>query len=213
MQLSTWRYVGEADPERLKFLTQPPPHADLADALRRGLALMCYHREPREHDDSYKRAVFCGAVESCLFDWFFNASTGYRGAYYESPDVGIRANRALLDFLADFLVNWSLIQKLDHDRSWIVASLSKPSAKVWLAEHPGLCPSCAGEWDSSYISELQILNKRWENSSHVHAEWGRQAPRLTKIRFFGGFIDKDHSEWLADHKNERASHIWEHGWS
>ncbi len=161
----------------------------------------------------YERAVFCGIVDPRLFDWFFNSSTGYRGTFYEGPEIGARANRALLDQLAEHLVNWALTQQHDRDRSWILASLSQPSAKAWLAEYPGLCSLCEGEWSSSYVSDLQIQNNRWELSPRVNAAWGRQAPCLTKIRIFGGFIDEHHHEWLAAHKSERASHIWEHGWS
>ena len=170
-------------------------------------------REPREHDASYARAVFCGTVDPRLFDWFFNARTGYRGAYYEAPAAGTLANRALVDQLSDLLVDWALAQQLDCDRPWILASLTKPSAKAWLAECPGLCASCSGEWSPSDVSELQIENSRWEAASHTHSTWGRQAPYLTKIRIFGGLIDSEQSEWLAAHKTDRAAHIWEHGWS
>jgi hypothetical protein len=213
MQPPPWHYVGNSDPQRLAALEEPQPYAELVGALQCGLTLRCFHREPREHDASYERAVFCGTVDSYLFDWFFNASTGYRGAFYEAPDAGTRANRTLLNHLTQFLLNWALSQQPDCDRSWILASLSRPSAKAWLAEYPGLCPSCAGEWDPSYVAELHIQNNRWEDSTHVHAAWGRQAPRLTKIRIFGGFIDEHHREWLAPHKAERATHICEYGWS
>jgi hypothetical protein len=210
---SAWRYVGKSDPERLAALAQPLPHAKLPRALQRGLTLKCFHREPRQDDASYERAVFCGTVDAQLFDWFFNASTGYRGAFFESPDVGTRANRALVDQLAHFLSEWALAQQLDRDSQWILASLSKPSAKAWLAESPGLCALCAGEWSPTYVSELHIENSRWEKSSHIHSAWGRQAPCLSKIRFFGGFINAAQNEWLASRKTERARHIWEHGWS
>ena len=213
VQLSAWRYVGKADPDRLVALAQPSPRAELAGALERRLNLQCFHREAREHDATYKRAVFCGIVDIHLFDWFFNASTGYRGAFYEAPDEGTRANRILVDQLSNFLADWATAHQLEHDREWILASLSKPSAKAWLAEYPGLCASCSGEWSPSYVSDLQIENSRWETSSHVHSAWGRQAPSLTKIRIFGGFIDEQQNEWLAAHKTERATHIWEYGWS
>lgn len=213
MQSTAWRYVGKADPARLAALAHPLPHAELAGALLRGLNLKCYHREPREHDASYARAVFCGTVDPRLFDWFFNARTGYRGAYYEAPAAGTLANRALVDQLFDPLVDWALAQQLDRDLPWILASLSKPSAKAWLAEYPGLCASCSGEWSTSYVSDLQIENFRWEAASHIHSTWGRQAPYLTKIRIFGGFIDSEQTEWLSAHKPDRATHIWEHGWS
>jgi hypothetical protein len=148
-----------------------------------------------------------------LFDWFFNATTGYRGAFFESASAGTQANRAFVDHLAPFLADWAIGQQLDPDRQWVLASLAKSSAKAWLAEYPGLCTMCAGEWSSSYGAELHIENSRWERSAHVHSAWGRQAPLLSKIRIFGGFVDAQQKEWLASHKTERAEHIWEHGWS
>lgn len=210
---SPWRYVGKVEPERLATLTSPLPHSELAGALQNGLKLECFHREPRQHDYAYQRAVFCGTVSTQLFDWFFNASTGYRGAFFQSASTGTQASLALVSHLTPLLADWAISQQRDTDREWILASLGKQSAKAWLAEYPGLCGKCAGEWSSSYNSDLLIENSRWECSSHVHASWGRQAPRLSKIRIFGGFIDSQQNEWLAPHKADRAKLIWEHGWS
>jgi hypothetical protein len=177
------------------------------------MSLKCFHWEPRQHGTTYERAVFCGAVDPEVFDWFFNATTGYRGAFFESPEVGNRENRLLVDGLTPFLAEWVLAQDSWHGVHRIRASLSKPSAKMWLAEYPGLCALCAGEWSSSYEPELRIYNSRWECSSHIHSAWGTHAPRMTKIRVFGGFMNADGNEWLASHKSERAAHIWEYGWS
>ena len=210
---SAWRYVGSADSARIAALANALANSELPSALRLGLTLNCFHREPRGDDATDERAVFCGTVDAQLFDWFFNARTGYRGAFYEAQDIGIRANRNLIDHLAAFLVGWISETQPGVDCDWIHSSLSKPSAKAWLAEYPGLCASCAGEWSSTYVSELQIANGRWETSSNVHASWGRQAPRLSKVRILGGFIDGRGNEWLASHKVGRAEHIWEHGWS
>lgn len=213
VQSSSWQYIGTTGAARVAAFTHPLPHVELAGALQRGLRLECFHREERQDDSAYKRAVFCGRVRPQLFDWFFNASTGYRGAFFKSADEGTQANRALLDRLTMFLTDWAIASQHDPDRQWVLASLTKPSAKAWLAEYPGHCAKCAGEWSPSYNAELQIENARWEWSSHVHAAWGRQAPWFSKIRIFGGFIDAQGSEWLAPHKEGRATHIWEHGWS
>ena len=213
MKQSTWRYTGKSEPPRIQALVRPRPWAELPEALREGLKLKCFHREARQNDHAYRRAVFCGSVNPSLFDQFFNASTGYRGSFFKSPEAGLRANRALLDQLADFLAGWAVLTKHEADPSWVLASLAQTSAKAWLAEYPGLCAHCEGEWSPSYVSDLQIENSRWECSSHVHSVWGRQAPSLSKIRIFGGFIDDQRNEWLAPHKAERATHIWEHGWS
>lgn len=211
--VTAWEFVGEAEPDRLLLLSQPRPALELSAALREGLCLVCYHRDLRQGDPSFQRAVFCCTVAEPLFDWFFNASTGYRGAYFESPDLGSQFNRILLNDLAPQLAAWAGACHHEVDKEWIHCSLRGTSAKVWLAEHPGLCPACAGEWSSSTASDLEIKNGRWENASHVHAMWGRQAPKLTKIRFFGAFIDSGGNEWVAPRKSNRAQHIWEHGWS
>ncbi|WP_042955290.1 hypothetical protein [Pseudomonas sp. G5(2012)] len=213
MQAQAWHYVGESTPQRISALENSLPNTELSGVLKNGLTLQCFHPEPRTDDTSYVRAVFCGTVSPDLFDWFFNSSTGYRGAFFQSPEAGDQANRLLVDQLSDFLADWAVTTQTDADRAWILASLAKPSAKAWLAEDPGLCARCKGEWDQSHVSDLQIKNSRWELASHVHAEWGRQAPCLSKIRIFGGFINAQQQEWIAQHKSDRAFHIWKHGWS
>jgi hypothetical protein len=213
MKTPAWRYVGTADSERLRLLANPRPRSELIAALSLAISPRCFHWEPRQDDDSYERAVFCGVVTSDLFDWFFNSVTGYRGAFFESPDVGSRENRLLVDGLSSLLVAWAITNAAGGEAQRLHASLAQPSAKMWLAEYPGLCRLCAPEWSSSYTPELRIENSRWERSTHVHSSWGTQAPQFTKIRVFGGFIDATHREWLASHKAERASHISEHGWS
>jgi hypothetical protein len=211
--IANWRYVGADTNSRLDGLAHSRPAAELPAALRAELTVGCYHRDPGQTDASYERAVFCGTVEPTLFDWFFNARTGYRGAYYDSPEAGFRFNRTLIDNLAPALAGWAVAQHQENDVDWILRSLAAPSAKAWLAEHPGLCPACAGEWSPSYVSALHIQNGRWEHAVHTHAEWGRQAPYLTKIRIFGGLINGRSEECVASHKVDRASQIFKHGWS
>lgn len=208
-----WQYIGTATRNRLDALENACPAAELSTALLAGFTLACYHRDPGQIDSSFERAIFCATVEPTLFDWFFNTKTGYRGAYYDSPEAGLRFNRSLIDNLAPTLASWAVAQNRENDIDWIRRSLAAPSAKVRLAEHPGLCSACAGEWSSSHVSELYIQNGRWEHAVHTHAEWGRQAPFLTKIRIFGGLINGHGEEWVASHKLGRASHIFEHGWS
>jgi len=214
VEAPTWKYIGTSKPERLGALLQPLPFPDLVRRLKKEMIVLCFHREPRTNDPSYTRAVFCGVAGLNLFDWFFNARTGYRGAFFDSPEAGMQANRMLFDELSPSLVNWATTNHTDAEHDWLVESLSQATAKAWLAEEPlGLCAKCAGEWSASYVSELQIQNSRWECASHVHSAWGRQAPKFSKIRFFGGFINAQHQEWVAGHKVQRANQIWEHGWT
>ena len=214
MALLAWSYNGIAEPERLAILSGNLAYPEIVTRLKHEMTLVCFHRQPRTGDPSYSRAVFCARVEPALFDLFFNSRTGYRGTYFDAPEVGLNANRLLLDELSPTLVEWAVKHQKDADRNWIVESLSLPSAKAWLAEETlSLCTKCLGEWSSSYVSELKIANARWEVSKHTHAAWGSQAPKLTKLRFFGAFVNAEHQEWVAKHKANRAAQIWEHGWS
>jgi hypothetical protein len=175
---------------------------------------LCFHREPKQRDDSYTRADFCLDIGPELFDAFFNTEAGYRGAYFVAPENGVTANRELISTISPSLVEWAVARDATIDRAWVVESLSLPTGKVWLGEDAvALCASCAGGWSGSYVSALHILNDRWEHSTHTHAVWGRQAPESSKLRVFGGFINDQHQEWVADHKRERAQQIWEHGWT
>jgi hypothetical protein len=211
--MTPWAYVGNATAERRERLEYPRPYPELLTALKTS-PVACFHQEPKQRDDSYVRADFCLDIGSELFDAFFNTSTGYRGAYFIEADSGLVANRQLIAELSPMLVEWAIVRYPQLDRAWLIESLSLPTAKAWLGEDPkALCTSCAGGWSTSYVSDLWILNGRWENSTHTHATWGRQAPESSRLRIFGGFVNDLHEEWVDDSKRERAQHIWEHGWS
>jgi hypothetical protein len=212
--MPSWTYLGSATPERRAALEAPITFAEVVLALKQNMNVVCFHRDTKQRDNSYARAAFCADVGPTLFDAFFNAATGYRGAYFESPENGLAANRLLINALSPALTAWALSNCVNTNKEWLIESLSLPTAKAWLAEDTvALCANCAGGWSASYVSDLRIANGRWEQSGHAHAAWGRQAPGLTKIRVFGGFVNGDHQEWIADHKRERAHQIWEHGWT
>jgi len=107
MQSIPWRYVGEAADARVAALAKPRANAELAKALTEGLELECFHQQARDGDPAYHRAVFCGRVDEMLFDWFFNASSGYRGAFFQSAAAGTQANSELLEQLSPFLARWA----------------------------------------------------------------------------------------------------------
>lgn len=209
----SWRFSGSAKPERRERLERSTPYPELVHALQRA-PVVCFHADPKQRDRSYRRACFCLDAGVEVFDAFFNAASGYRGAYFQSPETGVAANRRLIDALSPALVEWAAGRDASTNRAWLIESLSLPTAKAWLAEDAvALCQYCAGGWSASYAAHLKILNGRWEHSTHVHAVWGRQAPELSKVRVLGGFVNQSHAEWVADHKRDRAQQIWEHGWT
>lgn len=211
---SSWSFVGTVKSERRAALESPEPFPQVVRHLSQNLSVACFHRETKHRDVDYSRAAFCLDVAPWQFDAFFNSSAGYRGAYFLSPESGLRANRYLFDQLSDALRVSAKNLDSQVDDAWLVASLSQPSAKAWLGEDVlALCSKCKGGWSPSYEPELLIQNGRWEHSSHVHAKWGCQAPELAKIRLFGGFIDSALHEWIPAHKERRADQIWKHGWT
>ena len=213
-----WNYVGKCEPERRTALSKWIQFSNITDRLIQEMKLVCYHREPRVHDASYARTVHCVKITSATFDAFFNSQAGYRGAYFVSREAGLRANQSLFELLTPTLMSWTKQHYHQVDQDWMAKSLSTISAKAWLTEAPFAeshvkCKLCADEWSCSYFSELQIENGRWERCENVYSRWGRQAPQLTKLRFFGGFVNGSHHEWVPPHKRERATDIWKHGWT
>ena len=144
--MTPWRYVGNATSERLARLESPNPYPALLAALKIS-PIACFHREPKQRDDSYARADFCLDIGAELFDAFFNASTGYGARYFVEPERGLAANRELIAELSPVLAEWAIARSSQLDRAWIDRSLSLPTAKVWLAEDSvALCPLCRGGW-------------------------------------------------------------------
>jgi hypothetical protein len=208
-KMDIWKFVGKSDEQRLSLLSQPFVFDELILKLKQEMQVVCFHRDVCDKDNTYSRPMFCVYIGFTLFDLFFNSASGYRGQYFESPNQGNNANRRLLDTLSPLLVNWALANNQPIDLDWLNTSLSQNSSKAWLVEYYALnCQECDNEWTSSYKPELMIENQRWNKSSN-----GAQAPQFSKIRIFGGFINHQKDEWVADHKKCRATHIWQNGWS
>ena len=214
IRVTTWRYIGKSDPARVVALLSVVPFSDIADRVRREMNVVCCHTRDCDDSPGFARVIYCAEIGHSLFDLFFNSASGYRGAYFESPENGLAANRQLFHAVMEKLLSWSSEHCKDEDSTLIRRSLSASSAKVWVAESTlELCASCSGEWSTSHKSELEIANGRWELENHTHAKWGRQAPRFRKLRIFGGFVNYSNDEYVAPHKVHRANDIWRRGWS
>lgn len=214
MHESEWKYKGVCDEARLLALQTDTPFEDIAGRLEREMEILCCHTPDCSDKQGYKRTIYCVEVATQLFDMFFNSHSGYRGAYYQSPECGLSANGLLLSTVVPRLVAWTRAHCADQDAEFAAKSLSAASAKAWLAEDTlSLCKRCKGEWDSSARADLEIINGRWECDSHINAEWGRQAPWFSKIRFIGAFFNGAGAEYVAHHKIGRATDICARGWS
>ncbi len=215
MSKHRWDFSDSVPDVRSRYLIDPPPFSAIVDDIRDRMNILCCHGEPCVSERGFARVVFCIRVPGPLFDLFFNSGNGYRAGYYRSSKEGTGGNRLFIRTLMPSLLAWHEKWKGPHDTSVIQQSLKLPSAKVWLAEHPGLCHSCSGEWSAPQeISTSQIRNDRWELCrDDVRAQWGCAAPLLTKIRIFGAFLDSQNHEYVPAHKRDRTQHIFGYGWS
>lgn len=101
------------------------------------------------------RAIIQFRVDPDLYDWFFNARTGYRAQFWISPDNGIEFNGKITKELADFLsrrlpqqvttrriaTTYDGQSREDKDlgaatvhREHIVRSLEPRASKIWICE-------------------------------------------------------------------------------
>ena len=207
-----WRFAQHLVAARRSLLESAPSFTQIAHDVARSMRVLCSHPDPCDEATGYSRLVACVEVEPQLFDLFFNAETGYRGAYFVSQATGLHANAQLLGRVAPALLNFQTHSNLPQHQA--EASLRNQSAKAWLAEiGKGFCPRCEGEWTTPQDDEAEILNDRWELSAEAKARYGRKAPQFTKLRFFGAFVDRHGDEYVATQKRDRAAQIHKYGWS
>lgn len=203
-----WTYADTLVASRRQALSSPPRFAEIVASISRQPEILCGHRQLCDNRDGFERVVFCVSVPAELFDLYFNSVEGYRAHYFVSVDEGHRANRLLIESLVPTLVGSHLV---DLPPAAIESSLGAASAKSWLAEvEKHLCERCLGEWTYPADESAEILNGRWEL---VPNPCGRKAPAGTKIRLFGGFVDKNGTECVPPGKAQRAQELRDTGWT
>jgi hypothetical protein len=160
---SDWGFQEIADvcPERAARLARAEPHDALIEALAATLerALTADARVGFDgvgNDLSAPRVTLQFLVPTGLYDWFFNARTGYRGQYWISPENGLALNAQLLHRLRNIIENWAprsgvegreiWVVKHGHDREdidkgphtesrdTVLASLDPRLSKIWICE-------------------------------------------------------------------------------
>jgi len=210
-----WDFALDESGKRLEKLRAAPPFESVLKEIQRRSILCC-------HEDSirgtpFRRIAYSIDAGEDFFDLFFNSWNGYRASFYRGPFEGLRANRLCLDMLESTLVNAPCALNIGLPNGFLKESLRTGSAKIWLAEHGKEtvpeCVGCKGEWRAHGAKQPEILNGRWEVTEHYKAKWGRQAPRLTKLRVFGAFLDEPGNEFIPRDKQFRAEEIFAYGWS
>ncbi len=209
-----WGYSTVLPRERVSALLAPATIGTIANRIAAEMEIACCHFQTCDDHSNFGRVVYCICVPEDLFDLFFNSPHGYRGAYFRSPGEGVDANATFIGALAPKLLAMSVAGASGEELTRIRESLLSHSAKAWLAENGlGLCPKCEGEWAHPSNTLPEIINGRWENGESGPQCNGRKAPRFTKIRVFGAFLDDRNNEFIPSRKRHRARdiHLW--GWS
>ena len=212
--MSSWKFSGSVDDARQERLLSVHTFAAVASQIERHMLPLCYHLQGCDDDTGYTRPVFCIRVPENLFDVFFNSPNGYRGSYFVSPQRGLESNRLLFQLLFPRLNAWAAQNSPGYEAPFTAEALSALSAKAWLAEGAlELCSACKGEWAPPANDEAEIINGRWELSAKPNARFGRMAPRHSKIRLFGAFLNNRGDEFIPARKRHRDLHIHSDGWS
>jgi hypothetical protein len=149
----TWRFerILESDPERAKALEKAASPSALIDAIVGALEQAIarddvrWGREQKAGATDDYRAVVQFCVNAQLFDWFFNARTGYRAHFRLHWKCGLEFNKQIFEALRrclDAKIPNSVIgRQLDGDfqdcgqveivKPFLMDSLVPGLSKVW----------------------------------------------------------------------------------
>jgi hypothetical protein len=129
---TVWCLSEQLSAARKRRLSSSPLYEQLVLRLAEEAKPVLLKRERSRDASGYFRAVVALAVQSASLDAFYSSSSGYRAQYYESPELGIKANRLVLDsLLRKALVFAHRKKKRTSPVEWVEKSLRDHDAKIW----------------------------------------------------------------------------------
>ena len=107
----SWRFDGiaELEPDRARKLQEAGPpellQVQIQSALRDGFSdgSVRLGWEPAHGEPEHRRGVVQFPVTPALFDWFFNARTGYRAHFRVHSECGLKFNTNLIERICQVL--------------------------------------------------------------------------------------------------------------
>src|SRR5262245_63868928 len=134
----SWSFesVRVADRHRAEVLENAPRFLEIvariataaSDAVKAGSESYYWQWEPHGQWEGFKRAVFQFPIDADLFDFFWNARSGFRAQFWLSPTIGALANALIAEKVTVVL---PADQRLWLDHSPIFDSVM---SKCWFAE-------------------------------------------------------------------------------
>ncbi|HEU5406618.1 MAG TPA: hypothetical protein VFU48_02555 [Nitrospira sp.] len=209
-----WKFSSLIETKRQERLISVDSFLSIVDLIEHDMSVLCHHLQRCDDDSDYARPVFCVQVSEDLFDVFFNSPVGYRGSYFESPFYGLECNHHFIQKIIPHLSLWAEHNSPGYNGQFAHDALLAVSAKTWLAECAmHLCQMCIGEWSPPIDDEAEIINGRWDTSQQSNSKFGRKAPRHSKLRIFGAFLNAHRDEFIPSRKRHRGQEIHEQGCS
>ncbi len=209
-----WKISIDVELERRNGLVSSPNFENILENIKKSVRKISLKREPCDDIPGYYRVVAVLECRNCEpIDQFHNSTTGYRAQYLSSPEDGDKANSFAVNILA------SLVQKRLKDRkpwhwdlAWAHASISDPSAKIWI--HQGLWLRHAREVCQELIVDAWNRN-RYTCNRYLKKKkrYGRILPGCeNRIDFKGAWVS-DNGEVISTLKPSRADSIHKHGFT
>jgi len=179
-----WRFdeIHAVNPERASRLESAgsPDEliAALTEALEASLASKTarFGKEPYSKGHDEYRIVVQFWIGADLFDWCFNASTGYRAHFRASPECGLNFNQLIiealrlrLESLISSVIGWRLsknfeeLEETDIPIGFISQSMDSYLSKIWpctvLIDHKS-------DFPPSYFGAEEVIlpeHKNWRS--------------------------------------------------
>ena len=194
-----WRFVSGFSPERLQNLDRTVSFEDIGRSIVREAQVTMLPAEIGRVADlrGCRRPVFRVVVEAATFDQFLNGRDGYRGRFWQSPEVGEKANRWLLDQLTPKLTG---ALGGSSNIGLFLNALSRGSAEIWFPEDAaqGSARLRVAQWEQSAQGASSLSAK---------ARDGRWAPSGTVLQVRGAWMSDSGQERIDPDKVERSMEL------
>lgn len=190
------------------------PYHEIVSAILANANIVRIKKEPNKHPvlgedpKSLERYYVEIRLPCDVVDKFHNGAGGYRAQFYESEELGEKAN----DYCREMLLELVKSIEIKKDQAWMsrpaAISLYCPTAKIWIGQ---------GNWLRLQYKFLRNLHvPRWKCDPNTVDKDRRKRWRQSmltpdkenRIRLIGGWLRcSDHQRVGKNPKPQRSTHI------
>lgn len=188
------------------------------DAKVESAEIRPYYNTRNKQEKIARQVVYRVCVSSKNCDLFYNAPDGLRSRYWQSPDVGFRATRSLIDAVKPKLLEFAvkkilkIAEKQIHPMTIgdIEASLDAKSAKIWPCEIDS-----KGNRTMPFEGKPQLDVLRWKLNEDIarNGPLWRWTPDDRDLEIKGALLDPEGGEHIPQDKRDRSDQIHRYGFT